>query len=62
MPYVFGMSGMVSMIIVGLANLAMFWQCVRLFREMNVTAARRVMFGSYFYLPIVLLSLLADKM
>jgi protoheme IX farnesyltransferase len=53
---------MVSMIIVGLANLAMFWQCVRLFREMNVTAARRVMFGSYFYLPIVLLSLLADKM
>lgn len=62
MPYVFGMSGIVSMIIVGIANLAMFWQCVRLFREMNVTAARRVMFGSYFYLPIVLLSLLADKM
>ena len=62
MPYVFGMSGMVSMIIVGIANLIMFWQCVRLFREMNVTAARRVMFGSYFYLPIVLLSLLADKM
>lgn len=62
MPYVFGMSGMVSLVIVGIANLAMFWQCVRLFREMNVTAARRVMFGSYFYLPIVLLSLLADKM
>jgi protoheme IX farnesyltransferase len=62
MPYVFGMSGMVSMIIVGIANLAMFWQCVRLFREMNVKAARRVMFGSYFYLPIVLLSLLADKL
>jgi protoheme IX farnesyltransferase len=62
MPYVFGMSGVVSMIIVGIANLVMFWQCVRLFREMNVTAARRVMFGSYFYLPIVLLSLLADKM
>jgi protoheme IX farnesyltransferase len=62
MPYVFGMSGVVSMIIVGIANLVMFWQCVRLFREMNVTAARRVMFGSYFYLPIVLISLLADKM
>jgi len=62
MPYVFGMSGMVSMIIVGIANLTMFWQCVRLFREMNVKAARRVMFGSYFYLPIVLLSLLADKL
>jgi len=62
MPFIFGMSGMVSLIIVAIANLAMFWQCVRLFREMNVKAARRVMFGSYFYLPIVLLSLLADKL
>ena len=62
MPYIIGMSGMVSMIIVFIANLAMFWQCVRLFREMNVQAARRVMFGSYFYLPVVLLSLLADKL
>ena len=62
MPYIVGMSGMVSLIIVAVANLAMFWQCVRLFREMNVKAARRVMFGSYFYLPIVLLSLLADKL
>ena len=62
MPYIIGMSGMVSMIIVFIANLAMFWQCVRLFRDMNVQAARRVMFGSYFYLPVVLLSLLADKL
>ena len=62
LPYMFGMSGMVSMIIVGIANLAMFWQCVRLFREMDVKAARRVMFGSYIYLPVVLLSLLADKL
>jgi hypothetical protein len=30
--------------------------------EMNVKAARRVMFSSYIYLPIVLLSLLADKL
>lgn len=62
MPYIFEMSGMPSLIIVAIANLAMFWQCVRLFQEMNVKAARRVMFGSYFYLPIVLLSLLADKL
>jgi protoheme IX farnesyltransferase len=62
LPYMFGMSGMVSMIIVGVANLAMFWQCVRLFKEMDVKAARRVMFGSYIYLPVVLLSLLADKL
>ena len=44
-----------------IANLAMVAQCVRLYREMTVKAARRVMFGSYIYLPVVLLSLLANK-
>jgi heme O synthase-like polyprenyltransferase len=49
------------MVIVSLANLVMVWQCIRLFREMDVKAARRVMFTSYIYLPVVLLALLADK-
>ena len=62
LPYVFGMSGMVSLVIVALANLMMLWQCVRLFREMDLKAARRVMFSSYIYLPVVLLALLANKM
>jgi len=58
---VFGMSGIASMVILTLANLVMVWQCIRLFREMDVKAARRVMFTSYIYLPVVLLALLADK-
>jgi len=61
LPYVFGLSGWVSLVIVALANLFMVWQCLRLYREMDVKAARRVMFSSYIYLPIVLLALLADK-
>ena len=61
LPYVFGMSGMVSLVIVALANLMMLWQCIRLFREMDLKAARRVMFSSYIYLPVVLLALLANK-
>ena len=61
MPYLTHMSGQVSLWIVLGANLFMIWQCTRLYREMNVKAARRVMFSSYIYLPIVLLSLLADK-
>jgi protoheme IX farnesyltransferase len=60
-PYFWEMTGIVSVVIVGLANLFMIVQCVRLFREMDVKAARRVMFSSYIYLPIVLLALLADK-
>lgn len=61
LPYVLGMSGWISLVIVGVANLFMLWQCFRLYREMDVKAARRVMFSSYIYLPVVLLALLADK-
>jgi protoheme IX farnesyltransferase len=62
LPFVFGMTGMVSVVIVALANLAMLWQAIQLFKNMDVASARKVMFGSYIYLPVVLLALLADKM
>ncbi|MBL7752267.1 MAG: protoheme IX farnesyltransferase [Chitinophagaceae bacterium] len=60
-PYLTGMTGWVSAIIVTVANLFMLWQSVRLYREMEAKAARRVMFGSYIYLPVVLLAWLIDK-
>ena len=61
LPHYFNMAGNVSMIILLICNLFMVVQGVRLYNEMSVKAARRVMFSSYIYLPIVLLSLLADK-
>lgn len=61
MPFFIGMSGMVSLGIVFIANLFMVLQSVRLYKEMDVKAARRVMFSSYIYLPIVFFALLADK-
>ena len=61
LPYFFNMSGMVSMWVLIGANLFMVVQCVRLYANMDVKSARRVMFSSYIYLPIVLLALLADK-
>ncbi|MFI5186134.1 MAG: heme o synthase [Chitinophagales bacterium] len=60
-PYFIGMSGIVSLVIVSLANVFMVWRCVQLYRNMDVSSARRVMFSSYIYLPVVLLALLADK-
>ena len=60
-PYFIGMSGLVSLFIIAAANLFMVWQCVRLYRTMEVKAARRVMFSSYIYLPVVLFALLGDK-
>ena len=61
LPFYFGMTGVVSLWIVTICNIFMVVQCVRLYLQMDVKAAKRVMFSSYIYLPIVLLSLLADK-
>ena len=61
LPYYYKMSGTVSMWIVLGCNLWMVLMSVRLFIKMDIASARRVMFSSYFYLMIVLLSLYADK-
>jgi heme o synthase len=62
LPYFVGMSGWVSLLIVLVSNIFMVFVSVQLYRKMEIKAARGVMFSSYIYLPVVLLSLLADKM
>ena len=59
--YVINLSGLYGMAVVMIANLFLVAQCVRLYSEMDAKAARRVMFSSYIYLPVVLLAMLADK-
>ncbi len=61
LPYQFHISGVVSMWIVLACNLSMVYLSIQLLRKMDLPAARKVMFGSYFYLMIVFLSLYADK-
>jgi protoheme IX farnesyltransferase len=61
LPYLSGMTGVVSFWILMAANIFMILLCVRLYQQMDKNAARRVMFGSYIYLAVVLLALLADK-
>lgn len=61
LPYYFGLTGITSFWIVLVLNLFLVVQCLRLYKAMDVKAARRVMFSSYIYLPLVLLALLADK-
>jgi len=67
-PYYTGMcsyadtQGMISLGIVILANLFMIGRCVVLYRKMDVGSARKVMFGSYMYLPVVMLAWLLSKM
>lgn len=66
-PYFTGMSsyndwlGVVSIGLIIAANIFMIGRCINLYRKMDVSAARKVMFGSYMYLPVVLLALLLSK-
>jgi heme o synthase len=53
--------GMIGLGLIILANLFMIGRCVGLYRNMDVPSARKVMFGSYMYLPVVMLALLLAK-
>lgn len=61
LAYFIELSGLVSLVIVTLANIFLVIQCIRLYKENSVAAARRVMFSSYIHLPVVLLAMLSDK-
>ena len=61
LPNYFNITGTWSMWVVLVANIFMVVQCVRLYQNMGVPAARRVMFSSYNSLPIVYLALMANK-
>jgi len=61
LPYYLHVSGLTALWVLFACNLSMVGLSVLLFINMDVKSARRVMFGSYFYLLIVLLALLFDK-
>lgn len=61
LPYYFDISGIVSLWILMACNISMILLSIRLYLKMDVSSAKRVMFSSYFYLAIVFIALLADK-
>jgi len=66
-PFFIGMSnykdvsGIIALGLIIIANVFMVMRCVVLYKTMEVSAARKVMFGSYLYLPVILLALLMSK-
>ena len=67
LPYIIGMcsyddvKGIISIVLVLTANVFMILRCIKLYQKMDVASAKRVMFGSYMYLPVILLALLMSK-
>ncbi|HEY1166414.1 MAG TPA: heme o synthase [Chitinophaga sp.] len=60
-PYLLRLTGSVSAVICILAGVFYLYRAITLYRKLDVPAARKLMFGSYIYLTVVQLALLADK-
>ncbi len=61
LPYSFGLSGIVSCIIIIMAGLLFLYPTIRLVRDNSRKSALRIMYSSFLYLPVVLIVLLIDK-
>jgi len=58
LPYIFGLSGVISLIVCLIAGLIFFYYSLRLLKTLDLKDATRLMFASFIYLPIVQISFL----
>jgi protoheme IX farnesyltransferase len=60
LPTIYGFGGYIIGVGSLICGLIFCWQAIQLYRKLDVLSAQKVMFGSFFYLPIVQLLLLFD--
>jgi protoheme IX farnesyltransferase len=61
LPYFMGLSGAVSLIIIAIGSVALTALAAKLYNSLSIKDAKRLMFASIIYNPLVLISLLIDK-
>lgn len=62
MPYFFHMTGVVSAIIISLTGLFFLYQSIMLYRTCTIQSAKKLMFGSFIYLPVVMIAMVCDTL
>jgi len=60
-PVLFGMSGSISAIIISTCGIYFAYLAYKLYTDCTIEAARKLMFGSFIYLPIVQLAVMFGK-
>ena len=60
-PILFGMSGTISAIIISICGILFTIQAYTLYKDLTIESARKLMFGSFIYLPIVQLAVMIGK-
>lgn len=61
LPAYIGISGFISTIVILVCGLLFLYQGFNLFRKRSIASAKQLMFGSFFYLPVVQLAIYFDK-
>lgn len=61
LPMLVGLGGWISVIGLGLAGIWYLYNSIQFLRDNSDLKARKVMFASFVYLPVVLITLLVDK-
>jgi len=61
MPFVFHLSGWISMIVILAVSFYFLYKAYCLYRDCTIQSARSLMYASFLYLPIVLISMVIDK-
>ena len=61
LPHIFGISGQISMIVVTLGSILLTLFSYKLYKSLSIKDAKKLMLASILYNPLVLISLLIDK-
>jgi protoheme IX farnesyltransferase len=61
MPWVFGVSGWLSLILMLAVTFYFLFQAIQLYKDCSIESARKLMYGSFFYLPVVQIAMVIDK-
>ncbi len=61
MPVFYKMSGSISAVVITISGFLFLYQAYILYRDCTIEAARKLMFGSFVYLPIVQLAVMIGK-
>jgi protoheme IX farnesyltransferase len=62
LPYLFLMAGPVSAIITTICGIYFLWKAIKLHNSLDIADARKLLYASFVYLPVVQLALLFDKL
>jgi protoheme IX farnesyltransferase len=62
MPYIFGLTGWLTVVVVSAVSLYFLWLAFQLFIRCDMESARKLMFGSFVYLPVVQIIMVIDKL